>query len=165
MNVNETKRTIMWLPPRQSILLVGPHGIGKSQVVKQSASELSLLRDKNHEFIDIRLSQREVGDIIGMPRRADAYDVTKLVFIKGQESPIKETVRNVSLNDLPVWFPQDPDSAWIRHRVGKIQEVLVLRRRRGWYYKDEKFAGADIDAIHALAMVDDELLAAGYILV
>lgn len=110
MNVQETLRTIMWLPPKQSILLLGPHGIGKSQVVRQAASQLSVLRDKMHEFIDIRLSQREVGDIIGMPRRADTFDVTKRVFANGQESFVKETVKNVSLNDLPTWFPQDQES-------------------------------------------------------
>ena len=113
MNVEQTMRTICGLPPQQSILIMGPHGIGKSQVVKQATKRLSVIRQRPHEFIDIRLSQREVGDIIGMPRRADSFDITKSVYMDGKPTTIVETVKNVSLNDIPTWFPQDKDSCGI----------------------------------------------------
>jgi hypothetical protein len=44
-----------------SILLRGPHGIGKSQVVRQVARRLGL------NVIDRRLSQMSEGDMIGLP--------------------------------------------------------------------------------------------------
>jgi len=110
MNVEQTKLTLKFLPPRQSILIIGRHGLGKSQVVAQTTRELSMERGTPYEFIDIRLSQREVGDIIGMPRRSDTFEVVRTVYKDGSLVEVKETVQNVSLNDLPLWFPQDPDS-------------------------------------------------------
>ena len=45
--------------------LWGKHGIGKSQCIKQFAEA------NNLEFIDIRLGQFEVGDLLGIPRIKD----------------------------------------------------------------------------------------------
>ena len=56
------------LPRTTSVLLRGPHGIGKSQVVRQVAvkiSEVEGLRD--FEVVDRRLSQMSEGDMIGLP--------------------------------------------------------------------------------------------------
>ena len=56
--------------PRDSILLRGPHGIGKSQVVRQMA-KIYAAQDKipvdDYEIIDRRLSQMSEGDMIGLP--------------------------------------------------------------------------------------------------
>ena len=49
------------LPVEASVLLRGPHGIGKSQVVRQLASGFKL------DVIDRRLSQMSEGDMIGLP--------------------------------------------------------------------------------------------------
>lgn len=49
------------LPGTTSVLLRGPHGIGKSQVVRQVAKGFGL------EVIDRRLSQMTEGDMIGLP--------------------------------------------------------------------------------------------------
>ena len=49
------------LPVDQSVLIRGDHGIGKSEIVKQLAKHFNL------PLIDIRLSQREAGDVIGLP--------------------------------------------------------------------------------------------------
>ena len=113
MNVKQTKFTLKYWPARRSVLVRGKHGLGKSEVVKQTAAELSQETGKVYEFIDIRLSQREVGDIIGLPRSVDTYDVTKTVFKDGKTENQAETVRNVMIHDLPVWFPRDPDSCGI----------------------------------------------------
>jgi hypothetical protein len=56
------------LPIEASILLRGPHGIGKSQVVRQVARLIA--QDNgitNFELIDRRLSQMSEGDMIGLP--------------------------------------------------------------------------------------------------
>lgn len=49
------------LPVETSVLLRGPHGIGKSQVVRQVAKAFSL------PVVDRRLSQMSEGDMIGLP--------------------------------------------------------------------------------------------------
>jgi hypothetical protein len=49
------------LPVETSILLRGPHGIGKSQVVRQVAKSFDL------PVIDRRLSQMTEGDMVGLP--------------------------------------------------------------------------------------------------
>ena len=49
------------LPVETSVLLRGPHGIGKSQVVRQLAREFGL------PVTDRRLSQMSEGDMIGLP--------------------------------------------------------------------------------------------------
>jgi hypothetical protein len=49
------------LPVTTSVLLRGPHGIGKSQVVRKVASHFEL------EVIDRRLSQMTEGDMVGLP--------------------------------------------------------------------------------------------------
>lgn len=49
------------LSPKQSRLLMGPAGIGKSAAVKQYADLLG------YEFVDLRLSELEPSDIVGLP--------------------------------------------------------------------------------------------------
>lgn len=61
MNAKNTIRCLLTFPIEESILLVGNHGIGKSQVVKQVAHKLDV------PCIDFRLSQNDVGDLKGMP--------------------------------------------------------------------------------------------------
>lgn len=49
------------LPVNQSVLIRGDHGIGKSAIVRQLSNHFKL------PLIDVRLSQREAGDVIGLP--------------------------------------------------------------------------------------------------
>ena len=110
MNVNETKRTLMMLPARESLLLEGNHGLGKSQVVAQAAARMSKLLGKPFGFIDFRLSQKEVGDLIGMPRGMDKFEVSHSVYEEGKLTRIKKLAEHVTIYDAPHWFPTDPDS-------------------------------------------------------
>jgi len=56
------------LPQTTSVLLRGPHGIGKSQVVRQVAAVIAEQNGiKNFEVVDRRLSQMSEGDMIGLP--------------------------------------------------------------------------------------------------
>lgn len=68
------------LPPEQSILIRGDHGVGKSQLVHQ------LAKNQNKVLIDVRASTMQEGDVVGYP------DLEK----------IKET--GVSCFALPSWF-------------------------------------------------------------
>lgn len=110
MNVLQTKLTLKYFPPRKSILVRGPHGIGKSEVICQCASELSKETGEIYQVVDIRLSQREAGDILGLPRAVDSYDVRRVAFKDGKKVKAMETVKNVMIHDLPNWFPRDPKS-------------------------------------------------------
>lgn len=56
------------LPLRRSIFLWGSPGIGKSSIVNQIA------RDKGMGFVDLRLSQISLGDLIGIPYPAKEGD-------------------------------------------------------------------------------------------
>lgn len=54
------------LPADLAVLVRGPHGIGKSQIVGRTlATHFGL------PLVDIRLSQREAGDVIGLPELKD----------------------------------------------------------------------------------------------
>jgi MoxR-like ATPase len=61
MNFKETMLALQMFNPRQSIMLMGNHGIGKSDCVRLAAKYMGL------PCIDIRLSQCDVGDLKGMP--------------------------------------------------------------------------------------------------
>jgi hypothetical protein len=110
MNIEQTKRTLRGLPPRHSVLLEGRHGLGKSEVVAQIAAEQSSRLGKQFGFVDIRLGQNEVGDLIGIPRAVDKYTVTHKVFDGGSLKSLDIVAENVTVHDLPLWFPRDPNS-------------------------------------------------------
>ena len=110
MNRNETKRTIKGLPPRESVLVQSRHGLGKSQIMQQICQELSVQTGHPHKLEDIRLSQREIGDILGMPRAVDKYTGKNLVWENGVLVEKDVTLTDVTLYNLPAWFPRDPDS-------------------------------------------------------
>jgi hypothetical protein len=82
--------------------------MGKSQVVAQTAAELSLSLGKPFGFVDIRLGQYEIGDLIGLPHSHDTYEVTNKVFDKGILIENKVVAKNVTIHNLPLWFPTDP---------------------------------------------------------
>lgn len=86
-SVATTKHFLKELPLNQAIMLVARHGVGKSSVVKEVAT--------THfgGFVDNRLSQKEVGDILGLPY----LDVES-----GQTKYLK-----------PWWWPRDKDSSGI----------------------------------------------------
>lgn len=110
MNVEQTKRTLMNLPPRISVLLQANHGLGKSEVIHQVGSEMSKILGKTFTLIDFRLAQCEIADIIGMMRHVDVGEVTHTVFKDGVKTTETKTVHNVTIHDVAEWFPQDPDS-------------------------------------------------------
>jgi hypothetical protein len=69
MNIKDFIKSATLLPNDISVLIRGPHGIGKSQLVYQLATHFGL------PSIERRLSQMSEGDIIGLPELKD--DVTR----------------------------------------------------------------------------------------
>ena len=59
------------LPAGQAILIRGPHGIGKSQLVGMIASSIDSDTGTGLPLIDRRLAQMTEGDIIGLPELVD----------------------------------------------------------------------------------------------
>ena len=60
------------LPASQAVLIRGPHGIGKSQLVAQIAGGVTTLEGtEGLPLIDRRLAQMTEGDIIGLPELVD----------------------------------------------------------------------------------------------
>ena len=60
------------LPASQAVLIRGPHGIGKSQLVAQISSEITLDDGTSGlPLIDRRLAQMTEGDVIGLPELVD----------------------------------------------------------------------------------------------
>jgi hypothetical protein len=73
-------QVIKSLPAEMAVLIRGPHGIGKSQIVKGVATELGL------DLVDVRASTMQEGDVVGYP----------------DLESIKAT--GVSTFALPAWF-------------------------------------------------------------
>lgn len=141
LNARQTIENLVNMPIEQAIMLVSPHGMGKSSVVKQSA------KLTNSKFVDIRLSQCEVGDIKGLPYLNKETRTTE--FFK------------------PRWWPRDMKSKGIlfldelnRANNEVLQAVfeLVLDRRLdgdmlppGWRIAvaingDERYQVAEFDS-------------------
>ena len=65
MDIKTFLSTAPTLPADISLMIRGPHGIGKSQIFKQVADKLGL------EMIDRRLSQMTEGDLLGLPELSE----------------------------------------------------------------------------------------------
>jgi len=98
MKVSELPKYLKLLPPAQAVLIVGPPGCGKSTAVREFAeseasrlgrqfvdydddNELFLKISTNPEryyvFLDLRLSECEPTDFLGVPRDSDGFIVYK----------------------------------------------------------------------------------------
>lgn len=115
-----TLNSLKNMPIEQSLMLVSPHGMGKSSLVKQATKELDI------GFYDVRLSQCEVGDIKGLPYLNEETRTTE--FFK------------------PRWWPRDPNSKGIlffdelNRANNEVQqavfEIVLDRRLDGDYLPD-----------------------------
>jgi hypothetical protein len=124
MDVPQTKRTLMNLPPKISVLLESNHGFGKSSIIKQVLAELSI-RDKiPYWLVDLRLAQQELGDMIGMQRRVAKTEITRTMFVDGRFEYNKVEATNITVHDMAEWFPTDPNS----HGILLLDELFRAQR-------------------------------------
>ena len=65
MDIKSFIKVVSKMPPNVSILVRGPHGVGKSEIFSQIAEKLEL------PMIDRRLSQMSEGDLVGLPELVD----------------------------------------------------------------------------------------------
>lgn len=113
MNIKTLKESLPYLfEANVSAMVVGHHGVGKSQAVKQYADE------KGFEFVDLRLGTQDVGDLLGLA--------------EFEKDP--KTGQSVATKFMrPDWFPTDPNSKGIifldeinRGRRDVLQAVFQL---------------------------------------
>ena len=128
MNIRDFKKSLPYLiNANTAVMLVGHHGVGKSQGVKQFCDENEL------GFVDLRLGTQDVGDILGLA-----------------DFKVDDNGERIATKFMPPdWFPMDPNSRGLifldeinRARRDVLQAVfqLVLDKRihtyelpKGWH--------------------------------
>jgi hypothetical protein len=130
------------LPGTTSVLLRGPHGIGKSQVVRQAAEVHAL------EVIDRRLSQMTEGDMIGLP--STDGEVTRFNppewFKRACVAPVA-----LFLDELNRATPEVMQAAF---------QVVLDRELNGWKLHPETrvYAAVNASAAYTVNEMDPALL-------
>lgn len=84
INIRDLVAVLKLLPPDMAVLLVGPHGIGKSHIAQQVAKHFGL------PYIDRRLAQMTEGDMIGLPLITD--DITRFLPVDWFKKGCNEAV-------------------------------------------------------------------------
>lgn len=89
LNTTELKETLLLTPASQNIMLVGKHGIGKSEILTSYFSEQGM------KVVTLFLGQMsDPGDIIGLPSKVESKDAKGHVTAQTEFTP-------------PYWFPVD----------------------------------------------------------
>ena len=137
INISELKETLELTPSTQNIMLVGKHGIGKSEILT------SFFNEKGLKVVTLFLGQMaDPGDIIGLPSKVEKQDAAGKV---------------TSLTDFtpPYWFPQDGQPIVLfldelnRARPEILQTVMDLTLNR-------KLAGKALpEGSHVISAVNE----------
>ena len=88
MNIKTLKAVLAVTPAEQTIMLKGPHGIGKTEVIRQLAKDVW-----HQDCIEYQASQiSDVGDLIGLPRINPETGHTEMVppywYVKDEKGNI-----------------------------------------------------------------------------
>ena len=118
LNISELKETLELTPSTQNIMLVGKHGIGKSEILT------SYFRSKGMKVVTLFLGQMaDPGDIIGIPSKVEKQDAAGKATSRTDFTP-------------PYWFPQDDQPIVLfldelnRARPEILQTVMDLTLNR-----------------------------------
>lgn len=115
-----------------SLLMEGPHGIGKSQIVEQFVEE------QNYHLEVLFLSHQEVGDIIGIPHmiERDGVQITtwsKPIWLQRMERAAQEGKRCVlfldELNRAPIDVRQSALQLVLERRIHEHELPIVNGER------------------------------------
>ena len=137
INITELKETLDLTPSPQNIMLVGKHGIGKSEILT------SYFNSKGLKVVTLFLGQMaDPGDIIGIPSKVEKQDA------KGKATSHTDFTP-------PYWFPQDDQPIVLfldelnRARPEILQTVMDLTLNR-------KLAGKALPkGSHVISAVND----------
>ena len=118
INISELKQTLELTPSTQNIMLVGKHGIGKSEILT------SHFNSKGLKVVTLFLGQMaDPGDIIGLPSKVEKLDTNGKPTMRTDFTP-------------PYWFPQDDQPIVLfldelnRARPEILQTVMDLTLNR-----------------------------------
>ena len=137
INISELKETLEFTPSTQNIMLVGKHGIGKSEILT------SYFNSKGMKVVTLFLGQMaDPGDIIGIPSKVEKQDADGKATSRTDFTP-------------PYWFPQDDQPIVLfldelnRARPEILQTVMDLTLNR-------KLAGKALPkGSHVISAVND----------
>ena len=137
INISELKETLEFTPSTQNIMLVGKHGIGKSEILT------SYFNGKGMKVVTLFLGQMaDPGDIIGIPSKVEKQDADGKSTSRTDFTP-------------PYWFPQDDQPIVLfldelnRARPEILQTVMDLTLNR-------KLAGKALpEGSHVISAVND----------
>ena len=137
INISELKETLELTPSTQNIMLVGKHGIGKSEILT------SYFSSKGLKVVTLFLGQMaDPGDIIGIPSKVEKQDAKGKATSRTDFTP-------------PYWFPQDGQPIVLfldelnRARPEILQTVMDLTLNR-------KLAGKALpEGSHVISAVND----------
>ena len=137
INISELKETLELTPSTQNIMLVGKHGIGKSEILT------SYFSSKGLKVVTLFLGQMaDPGDIIGIPSKVEKQDAKGKTTSRTDFTP-------------PYWFPQDGQPIVLfldelnRARPEILQTVMDLTLNR-------KLAGKALpEGSHVISAVND----------
>ena len=137
INISELKETLEMTPSTQNIMLVGKHGIGKSEILT------SYFNSKGLKVVTLFLGQMaDPGDIIGIPSKVEKQDAKGKATSRTDFTP-------------PYWFPQDGQPIVLfldelnRARPEILQTVMDLTLNR-------KLAGKALpEGSHVISAVND----------
>ena len=137
INTSELKETLEFTPSTQNIMLVGKHGIGKSEILT------SYFNSKGMKVVTLFLGQMaDPGDIIGIPSKVEKQDAEGKATSRTDFTP-------------PSWFPQDGQPIVLfldelnRARPEILQTVMDLTLNR-------KLAGKALpEGSHVISAVND----------
>ena len=137
INTSELKETLEFTPSTQNIMLVGKHGIGKSEILT------SYFNSKGMKVVTLFLGQMaDPGDIIGIPSKVEKQDAEGKATSRTDFTP-------------PYWFPQDGQPIVLfldelnRARPEILQTVMDLTLNR-------KLAGKALpEGSHVISAVND----------
>ena len=137
INTSELKDTLEFTPSTQNIMLVGKHGIGKSEILT------SYFNSKGMKVVTLFLGQMaDPGDIIGIPSKVEKQDAEGKATSRTDFTP-------------PYWFPQDGQPIVLfldelnRARPEILQTVMDLTLNR-------KLAGKALpEGSHVISAVND----------
>lgn len=96
-NIAEFKQIIKHTPIDQALMLIGIHGVGKSEIIKQ------MFEEQGYGVITLFLGQNDVGDIVGLPDR------TEVEFTYGG----KKMMKKITEFCPPKWWPRDDKAKMI----------------------------------------------------
>lgn len=81
MDIKTFIKCVEMLPPNKSVMIMGGHGIGKSQLVRLVARSIAKSKGwDDYKVVDRRLSQMSEGDMIGLPFKIGEGDKVRTKF-------------------------------------------------------------------------------------